>query len=40
MFAARLICSWIGALGLAAEAFCQTQCSGSLPMVSEQVYTA
>jgi hypothetical protein len=24
MFAARLICSWIGALGLAAGAFCQT----------------
>jgi hypothetical protein len=24
MFAGRLICSWIGALGLAAGAFCQT----------------
>jgi hypothetical protein len=24
MFAERLICSWIGALGLAAGAFCQT----------------
>ena len=24
MFAERLICSWIGALGVAAGAFCQT----------------
>jgi hypothetical protein len=24
MFAERLICSWIGAFGLAAGAFCQT----------------
>jgi hypothetical protein len=30
MFAARLVCSWIGALGLAAGAFCQTYVPFSL----------
>jgi hypothetical protein len=30
MFAERLICSWIGALGVAAGAFCQTYVQSSV----------